>query len=338
MEAKIAVIGAGSWGTAIAALLARKNYTVKLWGRDESLINEISAYHKNPRYLTDLSIPSSVTATNNMEEALLNVNIVVLAVPSHTVRSIISSIKDILKPNMLIISLAKGIEVSSLMRMSEVIIDVLPEEFHKNIGVLSGPNHAEEVSKDIPSATVVSAVKKEVALKFQYVFMTPYFRVYINPDLAGVELGGATKNVVAIAAGVSDGLGYGDNTKASLITRGLAEMTRLGIILKANPLTFSGLSGMGDLIVTCTSNYSRNRAVGEKLASGKTIEDIAKETTMIAEGVITSKAVDEMARKYNIEMPITKKVVEIIYENKDPHRCVSELMERGPAEEIRWET
>lgn len=338
MEAKIAVIGAGSWGTAIAALLARKNYDVKLWARDERLINKINSSHKNPQYLTDVSIPSSVTATNDIEEALSNVNIVALTVPSHTVRAITSSIKDILKQNMLIVSLTKGIEVSSLMRMSEVISDVLPEKFHRNIGVLSGPNHAEEVSRDIPSATVVSAVKKEVALKLQYVFMTPYFRVYINPDLAGVELGGATKNVVAIAAGVSDGLGYGDNTKASLITRGLAEMTRFGIILKANPLTFSGLSGMGDLIVTCTSKYSRNRATGEKLANGKTIEDIARETTMIAEGVFTSKAVNEMAKKYNIEMPITKKVVEIIYENKDPNQCVSELMERGPAEEIRWET
>jgi glycerol-3-phosphate dehydrogenase (NAD(P)+) len=218
--------------------------------------------------------------------------------------------------------------------MSEVIESELPEEFRKRIGVLSGPNHAEEVSRQIPSATVISALDRKVALKLQEIFMTPYFRVYTNPDIIGVELGGATKNVIAIAAGISDGLGYGDNTKASLMTRGLAEMTRLGVAIGARPLTFSGLSGVGDLIVTCTSRHSRNRAVGEKIGKGMTLEEVSRDMRMVAEGVRTSLAIRCLAEKHGVEMPITKNVTEVLYEGKDPHDSVSDLMTRGAKDEI----
>lgn len=334
---KIAVIGAGSWGTAVAALLARKNLVVSLWAREKDLAEKIKLTRFNPRYLSEVIIPANVFPTNDLPESLKEADVVVLTVPSHAMRFTIKRIRDFLKPNMFLVSLAKGIEVDTLMRMSEVIESNLPTEFHPNIAVLSGPNHAEEVSKDIPSASVVSAHRKEVALQLQELFMTPYFRVYTNPDLAGVELGGATKNIIAIAAGISDGLGYGDNTKASLMTRGLAEMTRLGVAMGANPLTFAGLSGVGDLIVTCTSRYSRNRAVGEKIAKGMTLSEIFRETTMVAEGIKTSQAVRKLAEEKGVEMPISKNVAEVLYEEKDPHQCVSELMQRGAAEEISWE-
>ncbi|MEW6188882.1 MAG: NAD(P)H-dependent glycerol-3-phosphate dehydrogenase [Actinomycetota bacterium] len=332
---KIAVIGAGSWGTAISTLLAEKGFSVSLWARDGDLVEAMQSLRRNPRYLPELLLPKNLYITGDLSEVLSKAEMVALAVPSHAMRSIIRMLKDELKSNVLIVSLTKGIEVDTLMRMSEVIQGELSSTFQVNIGVLSGPNHAEEVAQKIPTATVVSAFDKGLALKLQEVFMTPYFRVYTNPDVVGVELGGATKNVIAIAAGISDGLGYGDNTKASLMTRGLAEMTRLGVTLGARPLTFAGLSGVGDLIATCTSRHSRNRAVGEKLGRGMSLSQILQETTMVAEGIRTAKAVYQLAQKYEVDMPITKSVAEVIYFGKDPHDCVVELMSRGPTEEIK---
>lgn len=336
MALKIAVIGAGSWGTAISILLARKRYLVNLWARDPNLADEIKVTRYNPRYLSEAIVPPNVFPTGDIEEAMREVKFVVLAVPSMAMRLAIRQLKDCLTKDMILVSLTKGIEKGTLVRMSEVIESEIPEELATKIGVLSGPNHAEEVSKDIPTATVVSAKEKHIALALQKLFMTPYFRVYTNPDMIGVELGGATKNVIAVAAGISDGLGYGDNTKASLMTRGLAEMTRLGLVVGAKPLTFAGLSGIGDLIVTCTSRYSRNRSAGERIAKGLTVEEISKETTMIAEGLFSAAAVDKLAAKHEVEMPITRNVAAVLYEGKDPYKSVSDLMQRGATEEIVW--
>lgn len=334
MKEKISVVGAGSWGTAIAILLGGKGYRVSLWARDVSLAQTIQTARSNPRYLAETVLPESVNVTGDIAEAISSTSIVVLAVPSHGMRAIVQHFKDCLEENTILVSLAKGIEMHTSKRMSEVIASEVPAELRENIAVLSGPNHAEEVSKKIPSATVISSLNRDVALKLQSVFMTSYFRVYTNSDLVGVELGGATKNVIAIAAGISDGLGFGDNTKASLMTRGLAEMTRLGKALGANPLTFSGLSGVGDLIVTCTSRYSRNRAVGEKIGKGMSLQDITREMNMVAEGIRTSKAIRELAEKHEIEVPITKNVTEVLYEGKNPRDCVVDLMMRGAKDEM----
>lgn len=331
---KVAVIGAGSWGTALAALLAWNKYSVSLWARDEKLAERIQAVRYNPRYLEGLILPNNVHITGDLERAVNDTSVVVFAVPSHAMRSIVKLSSDYLVPGQFLLSLAKGIEVDTLMRMSQVIRDELPAKFRLRIGALSGPNHAEEVGRNIPSATVVSAMSKKAAKKFQHMFMTPYFRVYTNPDLVGVEICGAVKNVIAIAAGISDGLGYGDNTKASLITRGLAEITRLGLSLGAQPLTFAGLSGMGDLIVTCVSNFSRNRAVGESLGKGMKIDDILKETRMVAEGVKTAEAANALAKKCKVEMPIVESVYDVLYSDKEPHQCVKDLMTRGAVDEI----
>lgn len=336
MVPKIAVIGAGSWGTAIAALLGRKKNIVHLWARDLALAKDIESSRFNPRYLPDVIIPLTVFPTGDIKEALKDAAIVIFAVPSIAMRDVVEKAREFVSHDAIVVSLTKGIERNTLMRMSEVIASELPEEISRNIAVLSGPNHAEEVSKDIPSATVVSAKQKHIAVRLQELFMTPYFRVYTNPDIMGVELGGATKNVIAIAAGISDGLGYGDNTKASLMTRGLAEMTRLGLAMGAKPLTFAGLSGVGDLIATCTSKHSRNRAAGEKVAKGMSVDDISKETTMVAEGLFSSVAINKLSLKYQIEMPITRNVAEVLYEGKEPHKCVSDLMQRGATEEIVW--
>lgn len=331
---KVAVLGAGSWGTAISLLLANNGLDVFLWARDRQLSIDIERHHRNTRYLSDISLPESITATSDISCLADNVDAVVLAVPSHAMRSIIKNAKPYLHESMLFLSVTKGIETQTMARMSEVIIDELGKAFSQNIAVLSGPNHAEEVSKMIPSATVVAAYSGEVARRFQDIFMTPYFRVYTNKDINGVELCGATKNVIAIAAGISDGLGYGDNTKASLMTRGLAEMTRLGVVLGAEPITFSGLAGIGDLIATCTSRHSRNRAVGEKLGKGKPLSEILEESTMVAEGILTSKAILALAQKSGIEVPITRNVVEVMYNNKDPKDSVRDLMMRGATDEV----
>lgn len=294
----------------------------------------------HPRYLVDIAIHPDLVATADLEEAVTSAEIVVMATPSHALREVLSRAKGILRDNVIMVSLAKGVEENTLQRMSEVMREELHPEMKDRIAILSGPNHAEEVSRNIPSATVISSPSQHVAVDLQSVFITPYFRVYTNPDLTGVELGGAVKNVIAIAAGISDGLGYGDNTKSSLLTRGLAEMIRLGVEMGADVRTFAGLAGIGDLVVTCMSKHSRNRAVGEMLGRGMDLEQIHSEMNMVAEGIRTAKAVTQLADKYGINMPITENVYEVLYENKNSFACVSELMSRGAAEEIRgiaWE-
>ena len=326
----ISVVGMGSWGTAIANLLAKKGYKVKAWDRQKEVCDSINNNNKNPLYLTDISL-ADIKATINMTEALKETEVTVFAVPAAFAQNVIPELGKSAS-GQVIISLSKGIDTKNQQRVSQILTEKLNSKI-KAVAVLSGPNHAEEVSKEIPSATVISSGDREIAKELQNIFMTPYFRVYTNVDMIGVELGGAAKNVIAIAAGISDGIGFGDNTKASLMTRGLAEMKRLGIALGANPHTFSGLSGVGDLIATCTSQHSRNRRLGEMVGKGMDLKEAQKKLHMVAEGVKTSEAITKLAAKKDIEMPITAGVYSILYKGKSSQEAVQSLMSRGATSE-----
>jgi glycerol-3-phosphate dehydrogenase (NAD(P)+) len=330
---KIAVIGAGSWGTATAGLLGKQGNEVALWALEPEVAAGINAEHRNPVYLKDLVLPETVVATNDMAEALAGADVAVLVVVSHAMREVMERAKGNVGPGTIIVSQTKGVENGTMMRMSEVVEDVLGHEVRPRLAVLSGPNHAEEVAREIPSATVIAAYESNVAKRLQEIYMAPYFRVYTNPDIIGVEIAGATKNVVALAAGMSDGLGFGDNSKASLLTRGLAEATRLGVALGARPTTFSGLAGVGDMVVTCFSRHSRNRLVGERLAKGQTVQEIYDDIHMIAEGVQTSHALNDLSKKMGVVMPITHHVYEVLYEGRQPAEIVPALMARSAREE-----
>lgn len=329
---RVAVIGAGSWGTAVAWLLGGKDVDVTLWAREPEIADGINAQHANPLYLTDVVLSERVVSTPDIERAVAGAEAVVVVTPSHGVRAIAEAMRPFLGREVPVVNLSKGIEQESLMRMTEVLEDVLGNR--ARLAALSGPNHAEEVSKGVPSATVVAAYSDGVGRLLQDLFMTPTFRVYTNPDVIGVELGGASKNVVAVSAGMCDGLGYGDNTKATLMTRGLAEMSRLGAHLGANPLTYMGLAGMGDLIVTCTSRHSRNRALGEWVACGGTVESYAAETHMVAEGARSAVAIDDLGRRLGIELPITHQVRSILYDGHSPSEAGSILMGRSATDEL----
>lgn len=327
---KVGIIGAGSFGTAVGILLGNKGYKIKIWDRKKDLINEINTSRENKRYLPEIKVPDSLTAEEDMEKVVHNADAIVIAVPSNAVRNVCKNLAGVIKENQVLISLVKGIENGTYKRMSEII-----EEFYPNnpIGVLSGPSHAEEVSQNIPTTVVSSSKSLETAEFIQDLFITSEFRVYTNLDIIGVELGGAVKNIIALAAGVSDGLEYGDNTKAALMTRGIAEIARLGLALGAQPLTFAGLSGIGDLIVTCTSMHSRNRRAGILIGKGKTVEEAIDEVKMVVEGVNTTKSVYELANKINIEMPITNELYKILYEKKPAKDAVLELMLRDKRHE-----
>ncbi|NLM53248.1 MAG: NAD(P)H-dependent glycerol-3-phosphate dehydrogenase [Firmicutes bacterium] len=327
----VAVIGAGSWGTALAIVLAENCEHVTLWARREELCRAMRQTRENRDYLPGVLLPKNITVTNDLEQAVYKKEAIVLVVPSHTVRSIARQIAPYIKTCPLIINCAKGLEEGSHCRMSEILEQELPQCFPV---ILSGPNHAEEVSRRVPSATVVAAKEERSAKAAQALFMTSRLRVYTNPDVIGVELGGALKNVIAIAAGVSDGLGYGDNTKAAIVTRGLTEIARLGRKMGANPLTFAGLSGVGDLMVTCTSHHSRNRNLGMEIGRGKKLTEILAGMRMVAEGVRTTKAAKELGKIYQAEMPITEQVYEILFHEKEPRRAVVELLKRKGKFEI----
>lgn len=329
---QIAVLGAGSWGTALTILLSTKGYPVKLWVRSQTTLNAIKAAGQNEKYLPGVMLPPAVRMTTNLQEALSGAELVVVVTPSHGVREIIKEAAPYLDEDKYIVSASKGIEVDSLLRMTEVITAELP--FHtERLAVLSGPNHAEEVSRGMPTTTVIAAGKKAVAEHLQDVFMTPTFRVYTNPDMVGVEMGGALKNIIALGTGIADGLNFGDNSKAALMTRGLAEITRIGTVMGARPLTFAGLSGLGDLVVTCTSMHSRNRRAGIELGRGKKMAEVTAGTGMVVEGIRTTKAAYALARKYGVEMPITEQIYKILYEEKNPHVAVVDLMLRGKTHE-----
>jgi glycerol-3-phosphate dehydrogenase (NAD(P)+) len=329
---RISVIGAGSWGTAVSWLLGGKGHDVRLWSREVEIAEGINVSHRNPVYLPEVVLGDSVYSTPDMQEALIGAEAVVMVTPSVGVRETADSMAQHLPSDTPIVILSKGVEGGTNMLMTEVLADVLGNK--GRIAGLSGPNHAEEVSKGIPSATVVAAYEPAVGELFQDIFMTPFFRVYTNPDVVGVELCGASKNVVAIAAGICDGLGYGDNTKATLMTRGLAEMTRLGRKLGANPLTYMGLAGMGDLIVTCTSRHSRNRGLGELVARGGTMEEFYEKTHMVAEGAVACVTVDELAMEQGLELPIAREVRAILYDHKPVADAQDALLGREAKDEL----
>jgi glycerol-3-phosphate dehydrogenase (NAD(P)+) len=328
-----AVLGAGSWGTALARLLALKTDAVYLWDVIPESAAELRELRENRRYLPGVAIPPNVVVTNDLAESVRGAELVVLAVPSHAVREVGGRLKPLLPPAATIVNVAKGIETDTLLRMSQVIEDVLGATASRLV-TLSGPSHAEEVGREIPTTVVVASQSTLAAEQVQDWFMTPRFRVYTNPDLIGVELGGALKNIIALCAGISDGLGFGDNTKAALMTRGLAEMARLGVAMGANPLTFAGLAGLGDLVVTCTSPHSRNRRAGIALGQGKPLDQVLTEVGMVVEGVRTTRAAYNLARHYEVEMPITVEAYRILFEGQEPSVGVANLMLRGKTHEV----
>lgn len=330
---QIAVIGAGSWGTALAAVLGQKHPSVALWVRSPDLSEQIKTTRENANYLPGCKLPQSVTVTHKLGEAADGAPLIVLATPSHAVRQTAAELAPYVGANTVIASAAKGLELASVKRMSEVIAEELPV-ITGQIAVLSGPNHAEEVALGQPTATVAAATSRKVAEYVQDTFMLPYFRVYTNPDINGVELAGALKNIIALGAGIADGLGFGDNAKSALMTRGLAEIARLGIAMGANPLTFAGLAGIGDLIATCTSVHSRNRRAGIMLAAGKTVDEIQVETSMVVEGIRATKAAYQLAANYDVDMPITSQIYQVLYQNKSPKDAVLELMTRSRTHEV----
>ena len=325
---KTVIIGTTSWGTTLGIALCRKGIDTMLWARTEGEAERLNREGENAVHLPGFRFPPGLRATASLDDALLKANLVILAVPSQTMRHNVRLIRDHLNGSMLIMSVAKGLEIDSAKRMSQVISEELDPSFHPNICVLSGPNLAREIASGLPATAVVAAHDASVAAKAQEMMASPLFRVYVNNDVVGVELGGVLKNIIALAAGMVDGLGLGDNTKAGLITRGLAEITRLGVAAGANPLTFAGLAGLGDLVATCSSPLSRNRYVGQELARGRPLEEITDSMTGIAEGVTTTVAALKLARELKVEMPIAEEAYRVLYEGLDVRQAVTELMER----------
>lgn len=324
---RIAVIGAGSWGTAVACLAAQRHGTV-LWARRPELAEQLNEDRRNEQYLPGAEIPYSLTVTSDLEAALRDAELIVMGVPSHGYREVLARGATLVPAGAAIVSLSKGIEQGTLKRMTEVTREELSDHDPGIVGVLSGPNLAREVIAGQPAATVIAMTDIERARTLQQVFMSPSFRVYTNTDVAGCEIAGALKNVMAIAAGMARGLGFGDNTLATLITRALAELTRLGVAMGGEPLTFAGLAGMGDLIATCVSSQSRNNRVGTELGKGRSLDEIISEMNMVAEGVKTTRAVLDLADRYGIEMPIANQVGRVLYEGARPRDAVLALMTR----------
>ncbi|MTI47762.1 NAD(P)H-dependent glycerol-3-phosphate dehydrogenase [Sporosalibacterium faouarense] len=332
MKNRIGIIGGGSWGTAIAILLGKKGYEVDMWLRNESQCQEVNKSRENLKYLPGVIIPSNVNITTDIEKSSSNKDIIVLAVPTHGVRGTLKSIKEFINGDEIIVNLAKGIENGTLNRVSQIVEEEIPDIRYT---VLSGPSHAEEVAKDIPTAIVAASKCKETAERVQDVFMSPKFRVYTSPDVVGVELGGSLKNVIALGAGISDGLGYGDNTKAALINRGIFEIARLGEKMGADQMSFAGLSGIGDLIVTCTSMHSRNRRAGIKIGEGMSMEEAVEAVGMVVEGIKTTKSAYELAQKMGVKMPITEEIYGVLYNGKEVKNSVINLMLRDKTHEIQ---
>lgn len=332
---KVAMIGAGSFGTALAIVLARAGNDVRMWARESEIAYRINNFHDNRDYIPGVTLPDSIVCYTNLADCLEDRELVVFATPSHAVREMAVRVKDHLDGDELIVSVSKGIENDTFMTMSQVLTEVLEAVIiEDHIGVLSGPSHAEEVSRFKPTTVVASAYSKSTARLIQETLMTPMFRVYLNYDIMGVEIGASVKNIMAIATGIADGAQLGDNAEAALITRGLHEIKRMGMRLGASSDTFSGLAGIGDLVVTCTSQHSRNRYVGFNIGQGKKLEDITSRMNMIAEGVKTTRSVHDWAHKNGVEMPITEAVYGVLFEDVDPKDALYELMTRNPKEEI----
>ena len=322
------VLGAGSFGTCLAMLLADKGYAVDLWARDERLAVAINQHHRNPRYLTDFALPENIRATSSLEEAVRGRDLVLSVLPSHSVREVWTRAARWLEPDALLLSASKGLEIGSGLTVSQVMRDVLPPERHERIVVLSGPSFAHEIAERRHTNVSIACPNESFAIAAQAIVSTPWFRCYSNTDLIGVELGGALKNVIAIAVGVVDGMELGLNARAAVITRGLAEMTRLGIRLGADPRTFLGLAGVGDLLLTCTGDLSRNRRVGLEVGRGRKIDEVLGGMRQVAEGVRTTKSAWQLAQKHDVDMPITEQAYYVIYEGKDHGQAMLDLTSR----------
>ncbi len=330
MGHRIAVIGAGSWGTTLAILLAERDNEIRLWVYEKDLLKAIKGKRENSLYLPGYILPENINPTGDLRGAVESCDIIVSVVPSHAVRDIFEHLKDYM-PDIPVVSATKGIDVETLQTVSQILNDILSPSVHRRYAALSGPSFAKEVAKKLPAAITLAAYDEHLSKELQRLFARPYFRVYTNPDVIGVEIGGALKNVIAIATGCSDGLGFGHNTRAALITRGLAEIKRLGMAMGAQVSTFYGLSGIGDLVLTCTGEMSRNRTVGYKLGQGLKLREIFSElsnTGMVAEGIKTAKAAHELAKRYNVSMPITQEIYSLLYEEKDVQQVVHDLLMR----------
>ncbi|MEB3102809.1 NAD(P)H-dependent glycerol-3-phosphate dehydrogenase [Ferviditalea candida] len=331
---KVSVLVAGSWGTALATVLADNDMDVTLWSRSRHQVEEINSLHRNSRFSQDIQLPPNIRATDSLEEAVIGADAVILVPPSSGMREIACKLRAYMDANTLLVHATKGFEADTVLRMSEVIAEELPGYDKDNIVVLSGPSHAEEVILKSPTAVVVAAGHTEAAEAVQDLFINSYFRVYTNPDVIGVEVGGALKNVIALGAGLSDGLGFGDNAKAALLTRGLAEIGRLGLAMGASPMTFAGLAGIGDLVVTCTSKHSRNWRAGYMLAKGVPLDEVLATMGMVVEGVRTTKAARALAHKFQTELPIAEELYRVLFEGKSPKTAVEDLMGRGRTHEM----
>lgn len=327
---KITVLGAGTWGTALTILLAENKHEVTIWSKLPKEIEELDKNRSAIKNLPGAVLPESVVCTTNLEEALAGTEMIVMAVASVYIRETANRISSMIPQGMIIVNVAKGIEEATLKTLTEVIEDEIPQA---EVAVLSGPSHAEEVSRKIPTTIVAGAGKKEVADKIQDTFMTDFFRVYTSPDVIGIELGGSLKNVIALAAGVLDGAGFGDNTKAALMTRGIAEISRLGIAMGGKYETFAGLSGMGDLMVTCTSKHSRNRNAGVLIGQGKTAKEAMEEVNQVVEGVHSAKAAFLLGEKYQVELPIVEQVNKVLFDEKPVKEAIYDLLIREKTEE-----
>ena len=336
MSMKVGILGAGSWGIALAKVLHMNGHQVDVWSKNKKTVEMLRTEREHKSRLPGVKLPEEISFTNSIEEVMKDKDFLVLAVPSIAIRSTAKSMKPFIKPGQIVVNVAKGIEETTLMTLTEQIEEELPEA---DVAVLSGPSHAEEVGRELPTICVVGAKTKETAKCLQAAFMNEVFRIYISSDILGIEIGGALKNVIALAAGIADGLGYGDNTKAALITRGIAEITRLGVAMGGKPESFSGLTGIGDLIVTCASVHSRNRKAGYLIGQGRTMKEAMDEVQMVVEGVYSAKAGLALAQKYGESVPIIEQINLVLFEDKDPKEAVNELMTRNPGlenMELNW--
>ena len=324
----VTVLGSGSWGTTLAIVLHENKHSVCCWAYEKEVVDDIVTNRENTRFLPGIKIPMDIKYTNDINDSIKQAEVIIIAIPTQLIRSVLATLPGKLPEKCIWVSVSKGIENKSLLRISQILHQHFTID-HRSIAVLSGPSHAEEVSHKIPTALVAASNTMETAHTVQKLFMNPYFRVYSNTDIIGVELGGSLKNIIAIATGICTGAGFGDNTIAALMTRGLTEISRLGLKLGAQPDTFAGLSGMGDLIVTCMSKHSRNRFVGEQIGKGRTLNSIMKDMIMVAEGVTTTDSVNQLAQQENVDMPITREVYNVLFKGKKPVIAVKDLMTRA---------
>lgn len=331
---KVTMLGAGSWGTALALVLTDNGNEVCVWAHRADLIHQINELHENKDYLPNVKLSTSIKGTTEMKEAVSDADVIIVAVPTKAIREVLRQAVPFITKKAVFVHVSKGIEPDSLLRISEIMEIEIPSDVRKDIVVLSGPSHAEEVGLRHPTTVTASSKSMRAAEEVQDLFINHNFRVYTNPDIIGVEIGGALKNIIALAAGITDGLGYGDNAKAALITRGLAEIARLGTKMGGNPLTFSGLTGVGDLIVTCTSVHSRNWRAGNLLGKGYKLEDVLEEMGMVVEGVRTTKAAYQLSKKYDVKMPITEALHQVLFNGQKVETAVESLMARGKTHEM----